>query len=132
MIKLKMSKNKLLLNKCLLAVYLFFSFITIAGYSTYPYKICRQTGQTELVYVGKSPAANKTLLYRRRLISKNQIAFHSHDSNLISILIYNRIVEVKLNSYLKKVYSISIPNRLLPINSTLQNSDEDHFTFFPS
>lgn len=131
MIKLKMFNRKLLLAKCLLAVYLFFSFIIIAGYNGSSNSIFRQTGQTALVCLGKS-ITNKTVLYRASLLQRNQTTSFSHHNNLISLLIYNALDKVKLDSHSKKIYSILIPKRLLPINNISQDSREDYFTSFPS
>jgi hypothetical protein len=127
---IKLMNLKFLPAKCLLTGILFFSFITIAGYSAGSKPVFRQTGQIELVYLRKNQAANKTVLYRRHLPEKT--SFSSHYSNLISLLIYNEIVKVKFNSHSKKLYSIPIPKRLFPINNIPQNSDESIFSFFKS
>jgi hypothetical protein len=122
---------KLLLAKFLLAGILFFSFITIAGYNRSSDSILRQNGQTELIYSHESPDANKTVLYGKRLFQKNQVFLHSHFHNLILLLVYNKLAKVKFDSHSKKVYSISMPEHLFPINNTPQNS-EDYLISFSS
>ena len=130
MITVKISNYKILSAKFLLAGILLFSFITIAGYSGSSKSIFRQNGQTELIYSHRSLDANKTFLFRKALLRKNQTAFYSQHSNLISLLIYNRLTKVKLHNLSKKRYSI--PKRLYLINNIPQNSGEEGFSSFTS
>jgi hypothetical protein len=132
MIKFKILHCRLLMSKCLLAGILFFSFITIAGYKVTPNSVCRQNVQTALINLYKNAGASKTILYTTVSFQKKQASFLSHHNNLISLLIYNRLSKVKLSSYLKNQYLISIPERLFPINSIPQNSCTDSFSSFPS
>jgi hypothetical protein len=129
---IKRRNLKFLVSKCLLAGILLFSFIAIAGYSGSSNSIFRQAGQTELLYLSNTHAANKTVLYSRSLLPKKQTPFHSHCDNLISLLIHNKLVKVKLDSHLKKSCSISIPKRLFPINNIPQNSAEEILSAFKS
>ena len=67
MLKLKSLNCKRLPAACLLAIYLFFSFITIAGYRTAADSVIRQNVQTELIFSAESTTNKETGSYKKYL-----------------------------------------------------------------
>lgn len=122
---LKPYNLKILLSKAFLAGILFFSFIAIAGYSGNSRSTFRQNGQTELICSTETPGVRNTSYYPKKLRRKEQKPFLSHCCNLISLLVYNRLVKTCFQTNLKEVYSISIPGHFFPIAKTTQISGEN-------
>jgi hypothetical protein len=132
MIKLKNSDYKGLPDTCLLAVYLFFSFIAIAGYRVNTNSVFRQREQTTLVYSTESSTTNRTVSYRKYVRPVKKIVVASLKYRLISLLVHNRLTKVKVNRFSKNLNPILTPVRFVQIKIIPQNSGEDHFTSFPS
>jgi hypothetical protein len=132
MAKLKFDNFRLLFSKCLLAGILFFSFIAIAGYRSSPNSISCQNRQTELVYSKAGSFANQTVSYQKLLLPTKNTPFASRQTEFISILIYQKLVKVKLNCLSKKILPFKNSSRLFPFKSIRKNSEEDYFTPFTS
>jgi hypothetical protein len=125
------SKLKNLPAKCLLAWFLLFCFITIAGYSSSANSLRQQNFRIELSYSDAGRNANKTISYRKHL-PVNKTTFHFHKYGLIILQVHSKLSKVKFNSFSKKINSILTPIRFVQIKTIPQSSGEDSFSSYTS
>ena len=133
MIKPKLPDYKRLSVKCLLTIYLFFSFIAIAGNGLYTNSIFRQSEQTTLFYSAETNSTtNKIVSYWKCLRPAKKIFTHSLKYSLFNLLVHNRLVKAAFNSFSKKINSIPAPVRFVQIKTIPESSGEVSFSSFTS
>lgn len=132
MLKLKILNYKKLPATCLLAVYLFFSFIAIAGYSVNANNCFQKNEQTALVYSAARSTTNNTVSFKKYSGSTKKIIFDFHNYRLITLLVHNWLAKVKFNSFSKRLIPVPITNRFVKIKTIPQNSAEDDLYSFTS
>jgi hypothetical protein len=118
--------------KCLLACLLFFSFITIAGYSVKSNELIQQTVLIELLYSTEGRTTDKTALFRKHFALGNETTSHFRKYNLFNLVVYNRLVKVKANLFYKKSDRKPIVNWLTEIKTISQTADENASPSFTS
>ena len=128
--KLKSHNYKRLPAACLLAVYLFFSFITIAGYRTAAGSVFHQNVQTALICSHESYTSKETAAYKKHSPPVKKITTDALNYNLIVLLTHNRLVKVKLYWLSKNVNPFFCPVLFVQQKIIPENSGEHNFPSF--
>ncbi len=130
MLKFKNHNYKRLPATCLLAVYLFFSFIPIAGYRTGADSFFRQNMQTAVVCSAESSINEETVSYKKNSPPAKKIIPDDLKCHVITLLGHNRLAKVKFNCLSKKLNLILTPIRIVQIRCIPKNSGESRFSSF--
>ena len=129
MLKIKSYNYKRLPAAFLLVIYLFFSFITIAGYRTSNDSGFQQNRLTALVSCSyKSITTNKIASYKKYPPTAKKITTDALNFNLIVLLAHNRLIKVKLN-YLSKNVNPALAPVLFVQKNIIPKSLEEHNFF---
>jgi len=133
MIKLKLRDYERLSATCLLTIYLFFSFIAIAGNGFNTNSIFPKSEQATLVYsVESSSTTNKISSYRGYLRLAKNILNPPLKYSLFHLLVYNRLVKAAFNSFSRKINFIPAPVPFVQIKTIPKSSGEESFSSFTS
>ncbi len=133
MIKLKLLDYKRLSATCLLTIYLFFSFITIAGDGFNTNSAFRQREQATLIYcVENSSTKNKISSYRGYLHPAKKILTPPLKYSLFHLLVYNMFVKAAFYSFSKKINFIPTPVRFVQVKTIPKSSGQQSFSSFTS
>ena len=124
MLKLKSHNYKRLIAACLLAVYLFFSFITIAGYITGAHSVLTQNMQTALVSSAESITNNDIGSYKKNPSTTKKIIAVEFNYRLITLLGHNRLAKIKFNCLSRHLNLIIAPIRFVQKKRIPENSGE--------
>ena len=114
------------LTKWFLTVTLFFSILTFSGYAgTSQTKV--QATQTELLITDKRKTCKRIILYEKsfELSSYNDFVFTPFRNWRNTLVRYNKLTKVKLDSILRQFFSHKLANHFLQVKTISQNSDED-------
>ena len=130
MLKLKSYNYKQLPAAFLLVIYLFFSFITIAGYRTAADSVIRQNVQTELIFSAESTTNKEPGSYKKYLPPAKGIIADDLKYWVITLFVHNRLAKVKFNCRSRNLNPILSPFRFVQKKIIPKNLGEHSFSSF--
>ncbi len=131
MMKTQYPSYKNRLTKWLLTVTLLFSVFTFSGYAGNSQSRQLETTHTELVVSSNPKIYKRAVSYKKGMELILFSPLISSDKNWVNTLLtYNLLTKVKLDTISRQYYSHKPVNHFLQVKTIPQNSDEDIFATF--
>ena len=113
------------LSKSLLAVTIFLSCFAFTGYSGTSKFQQQKAGQTEIIYSPDSGITKHIFLYKKLFETKTCILNPTRNNFLRTLLIYNKLIKLRISHISKTFYSLDISVCYIQRKTIPQSSSED-------